>query len=177
MESIKVHDKEFKKYIDHKNIAQEVDRIAKEIDAEYKEKKPLFIGILNGSFIFAADLIRAINIQADISFVKVTSYEGTNSGEMTELIGLKEDIKDRPVIIIEDIVDTGNTLNKLMPYLLEKEPKRIEIAALLCKPAAIQYPIEVSYICFEIPNDFVIGYGLDYNGLGRQYKDIYQTVD
>jgi len=175
MEFLKVHDKTFKTFISAAQIQAQIDRIAKDIDDKYRNEKPLFIAILNGSFIFAADLLRCLKIQCDISFVKVSSYQGTSSGQMTELIGLNYPIKNRPIIIIEDIVDTGNTLHKILPGIKAKHPKSIEIASLLCKPAAIEFPIEVTYSCFDIPNAFVIGYGLDYNNLGRQYKDIYQA--
>ena len=139
MANIQVHEKAFKLFISKEEIAKQVNRIAAEIDQNYENEIPLFIAILNGSFIFASDLIRSVNITAEISFVKVSSYEGTAVGNMNKLIGLNTDIKDRSIIIIEDIVDTGNTLNKIMHYLKEQQPKSIEIASLLSKPDADKY--------------------------------------
>lgn len=174
---VKVHDKNFEISISANEIQAKIKVISKKITEDYDGKNPLLIAILNGAFIFASDLIRSIQTNCEITFVKVKSYDGMESGGISELIGLNENIKGRDIIIIEDIVDSGNTLNKIMPFLKERQPKSIEIAALLCKPAAIQYPIDVKYTCFDIPNDFVVGYGLDYNGHGRRFADIYKVVD
>jgi hypoxanthine phosphoribosyltransferase len=175
LNEVTVLDKHFVEYINRKDIYDRVLYIAKAMNADYENKNPLFIAILNGSFLFAADLYRNITTASQITFVKVASYQGTSSsGKVMTLLGLDMDILDRHIIIIEDIVDTGKTMHELLPHLEMMKPASIAIATLLQKPKAIQYPIEVKYVGFSIPNDFIVGYGLDYNGYGRNLPDIYQ---
>ena len=175
MDSIQLHDKEFNTYISEKEILSEIKRLGTQISSDYKGKKPLFIAILNGAFMFASDLLKEISIDCEISFIKSTSYQGTeSSGQLAELIGLKENIENRDLIIIEDIVDTGNSMKKTLASLVLKNPKSIEICTMLFKPEALQHKMDIKYIGKEIPNDFVIGYGLDYDGLGRNIREIYK---
>jgi hypoxanthine phosphoribosyltransferase len=177
MELIKVHDKEFKPYISADNISEEVKRVASEINKDYAGKKPLFIAILNGSFMFAADLFKEINIEAEICFIKLASYKGIkSSGQVITAIGLDVDLVGREIIVIEDIVDTGNTLSKFLPQIHHHHPASLKIAALLHKPDAMVHPIKIDYLGFSVPNKFLLGYGLDYDGLGRNIKEIYQLV-
>jgi hypoxanthine phosphoribosyltransferase len=177
MELIKVHDKEFKPYISADKITEEVKRVASEINKDYAGKKPLFIAILNGSFMFAADLFKEINIEAEICFIKLASYKGIkSSGQVITAIGLDVDLVGREIIVIEDIVDTGNTLSKFLPQLHHHHPASLKIAALLHKPEAMVHPIKIDYLGFSVPNKFLLGYGLDYDGLGRNIKEIYQLV-
>ena len=177
MEFIKVHDKEFKPYISADKISEEVKRVASEINKDYAGKKPLFIAILNGSFMFAADLFKEINIEAEICFIKLASYKGTkSSGQVITAIGLDVDLVGREIIVIEDIVDTGNTLTKFLPQIHHHHPASLKIAALLHKPEAMVHPIKIDYLGFSVPNKFLLGYGLDYDGLGRNIKEIFQLV-
>ena len=177
MELIKVHDKEFKPYISAEKINDEVNRVASEINKDYAGKKTLFIAILNGSFMFAADLFKEINIEAEICFIKLASYKGIkSSGQVITAIGLDVDLVGREIIVIEDIVDTGNTLSKFLPQLHHHHPASLKIAALLHKPEAMVHPITIDYLGFSVPNKFLLGYGLDYDGLGRNIKEIYQLV-
>jgi len=177
MELIKVHDKHFKPYISADKINEEVKRVASEINKDYKGKKPLFIAILNGSFMFAADLFKVINIEAEICFIKLASYKGIkSSGQVITAIGLDVDLVGREIIVVEDIVDTGNTLSKFLPQIYHHHPASLKIAALLHKPDAMIHPIKIDYLGFSVPNKFLLGYGLDYDGLGRNIKEIYQLV-
>lgn len=177
MSVIKVHDKSFETYLDEESISQRVKDIASQINKDYEGKRPLFIAILNGSFIFAADLFRQLTIEADLCFIKLASYKGMkSSGKVVTSIGLEEDLFGKDVIIVEDIVDTGKTLHNFLPKLMHQQPKSLRIAALLHKSEATEYPLKLDYIGFDIPNKFVVGYGLDYDGLGRNLKEIYQLV-
>ena len=177
MSSIKVHDKEFFSYITSQEIEEQVARIAAEINRDYKGKKPLFIAILNGAFIFAADLFKHLTVESEICFIKLASYKGVKStGKVITAIGLDIDLYSREVIIIEDIVDTGKTLSQFLPQLEHHHPASLKIASLLHKPEALIHPIKIDYLGFTIPNKFVIGYGLDYDGLGRNIKEIYQLT-
>lgn len=177
MTSIKVHDKEFVPYINPQEIAQQVSRVASEINRDYEGKKPIFIAILNGAFIFAADLFKEITIEAEICFIKLASYKGVKStGNVITAIGLDADLYQRDVIIVEDIVDTGKTLTQFLPQLEHHHPASLKIASLLHKPDAMVHPIKIDYLGFTIPDKFVLGYGLDYDGLGRNIKEIYQLV-
>jgi len=177
MPSIKVHDKEFVSYITSAEIEQQVVRVATEINRDYKGKRPVFIAILNGAFIFAADLFKYISTEAEICFIKLASYKGVkSSGKVITAIGLDVDLYARDVIIVEDIVDTGKTLAQFLPQLEHHHPASLKIASLLHKPDAMTHPIKIDYLGFTIPNKFVIGYGLDYDGLGRNIKEIYQLV-
>lgn len=174
---VTVHGKAFRPFLTHEIISERVAALAAVINTEYAGKLPLFIGILNGSFIFAADLFRNITIESEISFIKLASYKGTHStGNVVTAIGLEEQLKDRHIILVEDIVDTGKTLYSFMPEILGRNPASVEIATLLCKPDALQYPVQAKYCAFEIENKFVLGYGLDYDGLGRNFRDLYVAV-
>lgn len=176
--TIQVHDLFFKPYIESEVIHKRIVEIATSLEEKFKDKKPVFLAILNGSFVFAADLVRACDFDHEISFIKLTSYEGTTStGKVTTQIGLQEDLTNRDVIIVEDIIDTGTTIYTFLPTLEKFNPRSITIVSLLSKPAALAYPLEINHIGFEIPNKFVVGYGLDYNGLGRNLKSIYQLKE
>jgi hypoxanthine phosphoribosyltransferase len=174
MSLVTLHDKQFTPYITAEVIHENVSRIAEGLTADVKKSFPLFVVVLNGSFIFAADLVKLLKFPCEISFVKLASYSGTAStGEVSELIGLTEEVENRTVIIVEDIVDTGNTLEKLYALLREKKVKEIKTVTLLFKPKAYKKDIPLDYVGIKIPNNFVVGYGLDYDGLGRNLKDIY----
>lgn len=178
MPLIQIHDKIFTPYISREAIGLRLEEMAKEINLGYEGLNPLFVGVLNGAFIFAADLFRAINIPAEISFIKLSSYDGiTSTGTVKTAIGLPESIKGRHIILLEDIIDTGKTLHDFIPTLLAEKPASLKLACLLSKPDALQYDIMADYIGFVIPDNFVVGYGLDYNGLGRNLCDIYTLAN
>lgn len=178
MPAIKLHDKTFDTYLSEQEIQEKVKIIAGQINRDYKDKRPLFIAILNGSFMFAADLFKQLTIDAEICFIKLASYRGMkSSGNVITAIGLDQDLFGREVIIVEDIVDTGKTLNEFLPKLDHQQPKTLKIAALLHKPEATQFELRIDYLGFSIPNKFVVGYGLDYDGLGRNLKEIYQLAE
>jgi hypoxanthine phosphoribosyltransferase len=175
--TIKLKDKIFHTYLSEQEIQEKVKRIADQLNQDYKDKRPLFIAILNGSFMFAADLFKYLTIDAEISFIKLVSYKGMkSSGNVITAIGLEMDLYDREVVIVEDIVDTGKTLHQFLPKMDHQQPKSLKIAALLHKPEATQFPLKIDYLGFSIPNKFVVGYGLDYDGLGRNYKEIFQLA-
>lgn len=177
MPSLKVHDKEFIPYLTSEQIDEQVTRVAAEINKDYEGKKPLFIAILNGAFIFAADLFKKIDVEAEICFIKLASYKGVKStGKVITAIGLDADLYGRDVLIVEDIVDTGKTLAQFLPQLEHQHPASLKVAALLHKPSATIHSIKIDYLGFTIPDKFVLGYGLDYDGLGRNLKEIYQLV-
>jgi hypoxanthine phosphoribosyltransferase len=170
-------DKQFKIFIPYSEITLRVKELAQQVNDDFAGKEPLFLAILNGSFMFAADLFKHLEMDCGISFVKVASYKGTTStGNVVSLIGLEERLHGRHVIILEDIVDTGKTLAQLVPDLQNQGPASVSIITLLAKPTALQYPVKVDYVGFEIPEAFIVGYGLDYDGLGRNLKDIWQVV-
>lgn len=178
MENIKVRDREFAVSIPEEKIKARVAKVAAQISHDLEGKRPLFLAVLNGSFVFAADLLRGIETPCEISFVRMASYEGTSStGAVKQLIGLKEDIKDRTVVIVEDIIDSGLTMVHLLELLKEKQPADIKIAALLVKPGNLKVELDIPYCCFEIPNDFIVGYGLDYDGEGRNLPSIYTVTE
>lgn len=177
MSHIKVHDKNFEIYLSEDTIQQRVKELARKINEDYKGKKPLFIAILNGSFMFASDLFKQLNIEAELCFIKLASYKGLkSSGKVVTSIGLEEDLYGKDVVIVEDIVDTGKTLHDFLPKLMHQQPRSLRIAALLHKSEATEFPLHIDYIGFDIPNKFVVGYGLDYDGLGRNLKEIYQVI-
>jgi len=174
--NIQVKDKSFRPYLSNEKIMGRIAELAQQINSDYTGKEPLFIAILNGSFMFAAHLFERINMPTQITFVKVASYSGTSStGKVTSIIGLDVHIVNKHIIIVEDIVDTGNTMNELLKQLSEHQPASIKIASLIQKPAALQHKIDVHYTGFSIPNDFIVGFGLDYDGYGRNLPDIYQV--
>ncbi len=177
MSVINLHDKAFEIYLSEETILKRVKEIAAGINKDYAGKRPLFIAILNGSFMFASDLFKQLNIEAELCFIKLASYKGMKStGNVITSIGLEVDLFNKEVIIVEDIVDTGKTLHNFLPKLLHQQPESLKIATLLHKPDATEYPLQLDYVGFEIPNKFVVGYGLDYDGLGRNLKEIYQLV-
>jgi len=177
MGPIKLHDKTFDTYLSEEEIQSKIREIAGAINRDYQDKRPLFIAILNGSFMFAADLFKHLTIEAEICFIKLASYKGMrSSGNIITAIGLDQDVFGRDVVIVEDIVDTGKTLNEFLPQLHHQQPKSFAIAALLHKPEATQFPLTINYTGFRIPDKFVVGYGLDYDGLGRNLKEIYQLA-
>ena len=175
MSAITLHDKTFVPYLNEATIQEAIAKLGAAINADYAGKKPLFIAVLNGSFMFATDLFKQINIEAEICFIKLASYKGTKStGHVITAIGLDTDITNRHIIILEDIIDTGKTLSEFLPQIQNQQPASLKIAVLLHKPEATIYPVNIDYCCFTIPNRFVLGYGLDYDGLGRNIKEIYQ---
>ena len=174
MELIKVHDKFFQPFIGAEAIQQKVKEIALHINKDYETLEPLFIAILNGSFVFASDLFRHISIPAEISFIKLASYKGTtSSGNVITAIGLDENLAGRNIVIIEDIVDSGKTLDSFLHEIWQRHPATVKIASFLSKPTALKYDVKPDYVCFEIPDNFVVGYGLDYDGLGRNIPELY----
>lgn len=174
MKKIKLHDKVFESYISESEIQKSIDRIAKDIHGKYIGKKPVFIGVLNGCFYFAADLMKRIDFDCEISFVKVASYQGTKStGNVRQLLGLDQKVQDRHVIIIEDIVDTGNTVEAVSEQIHAMGAKSVAITTLLLKPEVYTKNIPIDFAAIEIKPDFVVGYGLDYDGLGRNLNELY----
>lgn len=177
MNTIQVKDKQFTTLLTEEQILEQVRRVASEINRDYEGKNPLFLCVLNGSFMFASDLMKNISIPSNISFVKMASYEGTTTtGKVREVIGINESIQDRHVIIVEDIVDTGFTMEKMLESLGTRNPASLQVCTLLVKPGKLQVPLDLKYVAMNIPDDFIVGYGLDYDGYGRNYKDIYTIV-
>ncbi len=177
MDRIKLFDKEFALSITPAQIQNAVSKIAEEINRDLAGKNPIFLSILNGSFMFTSDLLKKIRMDCQVSFIKFSSYEGTSSARrVKKLIGLDEDITGRSLVILEDIIDTGNTIVSVVNVLKPMNPKQIKIATLFLKPAIYQENIHLDYVGLEIPNDFIVGYGLDYNQLGRNYEGIYKII-
>lgn len=177
MSTIRVLDKDFSPTIPAEEIMRQVRRVAAEINRDYEGQSPLFLVVLNGAFIFAADLMREITLQAEVSFVKLASYAGTaTTGTVREVIGLNTDITGRPIIIVEDIVESGITMAHMIDTLKKQNPKSIDICTLLVKPQKLEVKLDIRYTAMEIPNDFILGYGLDYDSLGRGLKDIYTLI-
>ena len=179
MKQVKVHDKTFELYIPNEKISSVVEEMAKKMNVELADKNPLFLCILNGSFMFAAELFKRIElIETEISFVKLASYQGDKTtGKVKQLIGLNEDIEGRTVVILEDIVDTGITITNIQAQLDKLNPKEVLIATLLLKPDSLQKEVDLNYVGIEIPNDFIVGFGLDYDGYGRNLEDIYTVIN
>lgn len=174
MKTVKYKGLTFEPYIENKTIAERVAQIGRQLSIDCAGKNPLFLCVLNGAFPFAADLFRAIDIDAEISFIRLKSYQGTQStGKVKEIIGLSEDIKGRTVIVVEDIIDTGNTIVKLIDDLKKQGPAEVKIATLLFKPEAVQHDIKPDYVGFSIPSKFIIGFGLDIDGMARNLRDIW----
>lgn len=178
MSTVKIKDKTFETFIPEAEIQQRVKAVADKINHDMQGKKPLFLAVLNGSFVFAADLLRYIDIPCEISFVKLASYEGTSStGKIKEVVGITVDLTDRDVIIVEDIVDTGHTMKHMVETLSVRHPASLHICTLLVKPDKLQEDLNIEYAALEIPNDFIVGYGLDYDQQGRNLRDIYTIVE
>lgn len=178
METIRIKDKQFKTFITEEQILKEVARVGEEINRDLADANPLFVSVLNGSFMFTADLMKHVSVPCEISFVKLASYAGTSStGKVKELVGLNDDITGRTIVIVEDIIDTGLTMERLIETLKARNPKEIRIATLLVKPDKLKVGLDINYIAMSIPNDFIVGYGLDYDGLGRNYRDIYTVIE
>lgn len=176
--TVKIKDKTFRTSIPEAEILKRVKAVADKINADMAGKNPLLLAVLNGSFIFDADLMRMITIPCEISFVKLASYQGTTStGQIKEVIGINEDLTGRTVIIVEDIVETGHTIKRMIESLGTRNPESIHICTLLLKPDRLKVPLNVEYVAMEIPNDFILGYGLDYDQQGRNLRDIYTIVE
>lgn len=177
MPTVQLHDKTFDVYLSEETLQQKVRELADALNKQYAGRRPLFIAILNGSFMFAADIFKHLTIEAEICFIKLASYKGTKStGHVITAIGLDHDLYDRDVVILEDIVDTGKTLHEFLPQLHHQQPRSFEIVTLLHKAEATVYPLSLAHVGFVIPDKFVVGYGLDYDGLGRNLKEIYQLA-
>ncbi|MBR5593090.1 MAG: hypoxanthine phosphoribosyltransferase [Bacteroidaceae bacterium] len=178
MSTIKIHDREFVKSIPSEEIAVRVKQVADRINRDYAGKRPLLLGVLNGCFMFVSDLMKNLEVECEISFVKFSSYQGAETtGVVKQVIGLSESIEGRDVIIVEDIVDTGLTMHKMLETLKESNPASLEIASLFVKPVRMRVPVSVKYSAFEIPDRFIVGYGLDYDGLGRNLPDVYDVKE
>jgi hypoxanthine phosphoribosyltransferase len=178
MKTVQVKDRQFSLYISENKIKKQVKKIAGQINTDLSGKNPLLLVILNGAFVFAADLLRDVTIPCEVSFIRLASYEGTSStGEVKQLIGLNEDIEGRTVVIVEDIIDSGLTMQELLLILAKKNPKEIRIASLFVKPNNLKVDLNIHYRCFDIENDFIVGYGLDYDQQGRNLPDIYKVIE
>ena len=174
MSVVKVHDKEFETFIKSETIQARIKEIAAIINIEYNGNRPLFIGVLNGALLFMADLVKNITVECELSFMKVSSYSGLQStGIVRSLMGLQESVKDRHIIVVEDIIDTGDTAMYIIDELKKQQPASLKFATMLFKPKALKHDLKPDFVGFEIPSDFVVGYGLDYDGLGRNLNDIY----
>ena len=177
MKQVTIEDKTFGIYIQDQDIQQAIQTIANQMNVLYADKKPIFISVLNGAFMFTADLLKKIEVPCELSFIKLSSYSGTTStGTVKEIVGLQEEISGRDLIVIEDIIDTGITMQKIISQLELKNPASIRIATLLLKPDSVKVPVKTDFVCFSIPDKFVVGYGLDLNGIGRNLPDIYQLI-
>ena len=175
---VQVHDRYFEPFINEETIQKEVSRVAEAMNRDLADRDPIFLGILNGAFMFASDLYKQLNFPCQITFLKLASYSGTQStGSVKQLIGINRDLKDRVVVVLEDIVDTGVTLETIIRQLSGYEPEEILVATFLHKPEATVKKVKLDYVGMEIPNNFILGYGLDYDGYGRNFREIYQLVD
>lgn len=175
MEDIKLHDKEFRPFIKASEIDKAIEKIATQMNRDLKEDEPLFLSILNGSFMFTSDLLKLITIPGtEVCFMKIASYTGTSSsGEVKELIGLNANVSGRTIVILEDIIDSGKSMKHLIEQLEQRNPKKIIVATMFFKPKALVCPVDIHYYGMELENDFIVGRGLDYDGLGRNYPDLY----
>ena len=178
MNSITVRDKDFVSFITEAEIQKRIDELAAKINEDYDDKNPLFIGILNGSFMFVSDLMKAVNIKCEVAFIRISSYAGMEStGNVKQVLGLQDNVFGRHIVLLEDIVDSGLTMDQTVTFFEDRGPKSVEIATLLFKPANLEKKLSLKYVGFEIPEKFVVGYGLDYDGHGRNLKDIYQLQE
>lgn len=176
--NISVHQKEFELFLAEETIAKRIRLMAIQLNLDYENRNPLFIGVLNGSFLFLADLMKEIDLACETEFIKIASYHGTNStGSVKDALGMPQNLKGRDIVIVEDIIDSGLTMKYILSKIYEQEPASVSVCSLLFKPEALKEEIkELVYVGFEIPNDFVVGYGLDYDGLGRNLNHIYRAV-
>ncbi|WP_089682489.1 hypoxanthine phosphoribosyltransferase [Catalinimonas alkaloidigena] len=173
--SVTIHDKSFRLFLSEDELQQSIARLGQQLTDDYRDRNPIFVVVLNGAFIFAADLLKCVETPCEVTFVKVASYQATQStGEVEEILGLEEDLHNRHVVIVEDIVDTGLTMSALLDSVREMRPASVEVATLLLKPKALKRPLSIRYVGNEIENRFVVGFGLDYDGLGRNLRHLYQ---
>ncbi len=178
MDTVKIKDKSFRVSIPEAEIKQRVKALAEQMSKDLEGKNPIFLGVLNGSFIFAADLMREMTIPCEISFVKLASYQGTTStGKVREVLGINENLSGRTVVIVEDIVESGQTMKQMIESLGTRNPESVRICTLFFKPEKLKEDLNLDYVAFSIPDDFILGYGLDYDGLGRELKDVYTIVE
>ena len=178
MDSIKIKDKSFRVSIPEAEIKTRVKALAEQMSKDLEGKNPIFLAVLNGAFIFAADLMREMTIPCEISFVKLASYQGTTStGKVKEVFGINEDLSGRTVVIVEDIVESGQTMKQMIESLGTRNPASVHICTLFFKPEKLKEELTLDYVAFRIPDDFILGYGLDYDGLGRELKDVYTIVE
>ena len=178
MDTVKIKDKSFRVSIPEAEIKQHVKALAEQMSKDLEGKNPIFLGVLNGSFIFAADLMREMTVPCEISFVKLASYQGTTStGKVREVLGINENLSGRTVVIVEDIVESGQTMKQMIESLGTRNPESVRICTLFFKPEKLKEDLNLDYVAFSIPDDFIVGYGLDYDGLGRELKDVYTIVE
>ena len=178
MDTVKIKDKSFRVSIPEAEIKERVKALAEQMSKDLEGKNPIFLGVLNGSFIFAADLMREMTIPCEISFVKLASYQGTTStGKVQEVLGINENLSGRTVVIVEDIVESGQTMKQMIESLGTRNPESVRICTLFFKPEKLKEDLNLDYVAFSIPDDFILGYGLDYDGLGRELKDVYTIVE
>ena len=178
MDTVKIKDKSFRVSIPEAEIKQRVKALAEQMSKDLEGKNPIFLGVLNGSFIFAADLMREMTVPCEISFVKLASYQGTTStGKVREVLGINENLSGRTVVIVEDIVESGQTMKQMIESLGTRNPESVRICTLFFKPEKLKEDLDLDYVAFRIPDDFIVGYGLDYDGLGRELKDVYTIVE
>ena len=178
MDTVKIKDKSFRVSIPEAEIKQHVKALAEQMSKDLEGKNPIFLGVLNGSFIFAADLMREMTVPCEISFVKLASYQGTTStGKVQEVLGINENLSGRTVVIVEDIVESGQTMKQMIESLGTRNPESVRICTLFFKPEKLKEELNLDYVAFRIPDDFIVGYGLDYDGLGRELKDVYTIVE
>ncbi|WP_426490597.1 hypoxanthine phosphoribosyltransferase [Hymenobacter sp. 102] len=174
---ISLHNKQFAPYLSAAELQAAIKQVATQLNQDYTGQPVMFVVVLNGSFMFAADLLKEVSLPCEVCFIRVASYQGTNStGEVKEVLGLTEDLTGRHVIIVEDIVDTGHTMRMLLETLGKQQPASLEVATLFLKPECLQHELNLRYVGLSIPNDFIVGYGLDFDGLGRNYPDVYKAV-
>lgn len=178
MDTVKIKDKSFRVSIPEAEIKQRVKALAEQMSKDLEGKNPIFLAVLNGAFVFAADLMREMTIPCEISFVKLASYQGTTStGKVKEVFGINEDLSGRTVVIVEDIVESGQTMKQMIESLGTRNPESVRICTLFFKPEKLKEDLNLDYVAFRIPDDFIVGYGLDYDGLGRELKDVYTIVE
>ena len=178
MDTVKIKDKSFRVSIPEAEIKERVKALAEQMSKDLEGKNPIFLGVLNGSFIFAADLMREMTVPCEISFVKLASYQGTTStGKVQEVLGINENLSGRTVVIVEDIVESGQTMKQMIESLGTRNPTSVHICSLFFKPEKLKEELTLDYVAFRIPDDFILGYGLDYDGLGRELKDVYTIVE